>query len=253
MGKAVSLTIHPSGGDTEPLSAADFVKQVDAVRQLLALASPSGFETRIVKLQMNSPATVVLEAPEADDIGGFLNGLDEVASGGTAPSYFSRPVFETLRVFASAVGSGVRSAEIESEGRRVVVDVEARRRIESVFGLDTSSEGTADGMLEAINIHGKTNAFNLYPIVGATRISCRFKEDMLPSIKPALGKYVAIQGELKFRWRERHPYEALVNKIEILPGWDEQPSFTEILGMAPDAAGGQPSEDFVSNLRSAWH
>jgi hypothetical protein len=253
VGKAVSLTIHPSGGDDEPLSAADFVKQVDSLRQLLALSDPSGFEARIVRLEMNSPATVVLEASDEGDIGKFLHGLDEVASGGEAPSQFGRPIFETLRVFASAVGAGVRSAVIASDGKMVVVDVEARRRIESVFGQDTTSEGTADGMLEAINIHGKTNAFNLYPIVGASRISCRFTEDMLQSIKPALGRYVAVQGELKYRWRERHPYEAVVNKIEILPSWEEQPSFIDILGMAPDATGGLPSEDFVSNVRSAWH
>lgn len=256
MSKPVSLTIHPFGGDDQPLSAADFVKQVEALRQLLALSGHGG-DAKILRLSMNSPATIVLETTDAADtpidMGRFFGGLDEIVRGGTAPRQFDRPVFEALRELASTVGKGVRSSVIESDGTRIVVDTEAKRRIENVFGLDTSSEGTADGMLEAINIHGKTNAFALYPVVGASRINCRFDDDMLLNVKPALGKYVVVHGEFKFRWRERHPYEARVSKIEILPSWDEQPSFKEILGMAPHATAGVPSEVFVSNLRSIWN
>lgn len=258
-GARVSLTIHPTGGDDQPLSASDFLKQVDSLRLLLALSSASGSaDARIVKLQMNSPATVVLEAFDQyagapPDIGQFFSGLEEIASGGGAPSAFDRPIFEAFREFAGVVGRGVRSSVLETDGHRIEVDLTARRNIESVFGADTSSEGTVDGMLEAINIHSKTNTFALYPVVGAARVNCKFSDELLPLVKPALGKYVIIQGELKFRWRERYPHEARAVKIEILPDWDEQPKFRDILGMAPLATGKVPSEDFVRNIRSGWN
>jgi hypothetical protein len=249
----VSLTIHPSGGDDQPLNASDFLKQVDSLRQLLTMSAAGGEEPRILRLQMNSPATVVLEAAARNDIGPFFNGLREIALKGTAPEVFDRPVFEAFRDFAGVIGRGVRTAVLETYDYQIEIDVAARRNIESVFGADTSSEGTVDGMLEAINIHSKTNTFALYPVVGAARVNCKFSDEMLPLVKPALGKYVVIQGELKFRWRERYPHEARAVKIEILPDWDEQPKFEDILGMAPLATGKVPSEEFVRNIRSGWN
>jgi hypothetical protein len=252
----VSVVIRPAGGDDHSLSAADFIKQVDALRQLLALSEVRGADARIVQLHMNSPATVVMETVGANespvDISKFLAGLEAIAIGGEAPRDFSRPVFDAFREFATVVGKGVRSATIQSRGRKIVIDVEARKRIESVFGQDTSSEGSVDGMLEAINVHGKRNTFALYPVVGAARVTCKFDDQLLTRVRPALGKYVAIEGELKYRWREKFPYEAKAHKIDILDDWDSQPSFVDILGMAPEATGGLLSEEFTRKERHGW-
>lgn len=250
----VSVVIRPTGGDDHTLAAADFIKQIDAMRQLLALSDPSGTDARIVKMHMNSPATVVMEAGSAEGrdsyLSTFIAGLEAVVMSGEAPREFARPVFEALKEFAGVVGKSVRSATIEACGRTITIDVAARKRIESVFGSDTSSEGSVDGMLEAINVHGKRNTFALYPVVGAPRVSCKFDESLLAQVRPALGRYVMIQGELKYRWRERFPYEAMATKIEVMD--DDQPSFTEILGMAPDATGGLPAEDFTRKVRHGW-
>src|SRR5690606_4181324 len=106
--------------------------------------------------------------------------------------------------------------------------------------------------LEAINVHGKQNTFALYPVVGASRISCKFDDALLGQVRPALGKYVVITGELKYRWREKFPYEAKANAIKVLDDWEDQPSFTEILGMAPNATGGVPAEEFARKARLGW-
>ncbi|BBE34736.1 hypothetical protein [Sphingosinicella microcystinivorans] len=252
----VSVVIRPSGGDDHSLSAADFIKQVDALRQLLALSEARGaVDARIVKLHMNSPATVVMETIGADDrpvdLSSFFRGIEAVVVGGQAPREFERPVFEALRDFAAVVGKSVRSATLEAFGRTILIDLEARKRIESVFGEDTSAEGTVDGMLEAVNVHGKKNTFGLYPIVGASRVSCKFEDDLLAKVRPALGRYVIIEGELKYRWREKFPYEARATKIEVMD--EDQPSFIDILGMAPNATGGLASEDFTRKVRHGWH
>lgn len=252
----VSVVIRPTGGDDHSLSAADFIKQIDALRQLLSLAEARGTDARIVRLHMNSPATIVMEAIGADeapvDISSFLAGLEAVAIGGEAPREFARPVFEAFRDFVSVIGKGVRSATIQSGSHKIEIDIEARKRIEAVFGQDTSSEGNIDGMLEAINVHGKRNTFALYPVVGSSRVTCLFDDKLLPNIRPALGKYVAIEGELKYRWREKFPYEARAHKIVVLDDWDSQPSFADVLGLAPDATGGLPSEEFTRKERHGW-
>lgn len=252
----VSLVIRPTGGDDHTLAATDFIKQIDAMRQLLALSDPLGADARIVKMHMNSPATVVMEAGGAEGtesyLSNFITGLEAVVVGGEAPRQFARPVFEALKDFAGVVGKSVRSATIEACGRTIIIDVAARKRIEAVFGADTSSEGSVDGMLEAINVHGKKNTFALYPVVGASRITCKFDDFLLPDVRPALGKYVIIRGELKYRWREKFPYEARAKKIEICDDWEAQPSFVDILGIAPSATDGVASEDFIRKERHDW-
>ena len=253
----VSVVIRPAGGDDQTLAASDFVKQIDAMRQLLALSEQGGgAEARIVKMHMNSPATVVMETIGAGDrpvdLSRFFEGLEAIALRGVAPREFDRPVFEALRDFAGVVGKSVRSATLDMLGRTIEIDVAAKKRIEAVFGQDTSSEGSIDGMLEAINVHGKSNTFALYPVVGAARITCKFDDMMLTDVRPALGKYVAIQGELRYRWREKFPFEAKATKIEVLEDWEDQPSFTDILGMAPDATSGLASEEFTRKERHGW-
>jgi hypothetical protein len=253
----ISVVIRPSGGDDHSISAADFVKQVDAIRQLISLSGGnSGVDARIVKMHMNSPATIVLDAVRGDASVGvnmeFFSGIDAIVTRGVAPLEFDRPVFEALREFSGVVGKSIRSATIEVGSCSILFDIAARKRIEGTFGSDSVSDGTIDGMLEAVNLHGKLNTFGLYPMVGASRVSCKFDDSLLPLVRPALGKYVAIEGELKYRWREKFPYEATASRISVLDDWEEQPSFIEILGMAPEATGGLLSEEFTRKERHGW-
>ncbi|MBP1804678.1 hypothetical protein [Rubellimicrobium aerolatum] len=254
----VRLTIIPSGEDRDALSAGDFIKQVDALRKLVALA-PGGreAETRVVRLSMNSPATIELEALPSKagsraELTPFFRDVSDVAQKAVAPNRLSREVFDALREMASVVGKGVAKAIIQTREGDIVIDVPARLRIEAAFGQDYTREGTIDGMLEAVNIHGKANNCALYPAVGPSRITCQFDDALFKEVKPALGKYVLVEGILKYRWRERHPFEAHITRLEILPGLEEQPKFADIFGFAPDATGGTPSEEFVGALRHGW-
>ena len=253
----VSVTIRPSGGDDQSLAAVDFVKQLDAIRLLIGMSEHrSETDARIVRMHMNSPATVVLESVRCDGLASnplrFFSGIEAVVLGGEAPPEFDRPVFDALKDFSAAIGKSVRSATIQVGGKSILIDLEARKRIEGVFGPDSSSEGTVDGMLEVINVHGKKNTFGLYPVVGSSRVSCKFEENLLPEVRPNLGRYVQIEGELKYRWREKFPYEAFANKINALDDWDDQPSFIDILGLAPNATNGLPSEEFTRKERHGW-
>lgn len=250
----VSVVITPAGEDKARLSAADFIKQVDALRELILLSGASRDNApQITRLEMNSPALVVFEAQaNAARFERFFSDLAIVANDGTAPQMLGRGAFEILKAFSLPVGRSVAEARIRFGDTEIVIDIAARKRIESVFGNDDSSEGTIDGMLEAINVHGKKNVFALYPVVGANRVTCIFDDKLLHKVRPALGKYVEIKGELKYRWREKFPYEAIALDLSILPDWDEQPSFEDIIGMAPSATGGIPAEEFTRQQRHGW-
>ncbi|WP_230959441.1 hypothetical protein, partial [Erythrobacter donghaensis] len=250
----VSVVITPAGEDKARLSASDFIRQVDALRELIVLSGISqGSTPQITRLEMNSPALVVFEADaNSARFNRFFADIAQVAHDGTAPQLLNRGAFDVLKEFSAPVGRGITDARIRCGDFEIIIDIAARKRIESVFGNDDSSEGTIDGMLEAINVHGKKNVFALYPVVGAKRVTCIFEDNLLHKVRPALGKYVEIKGELKYRWREKFPYEAFALDLSILPEWDDQPSFEEILGMAPGAANGMPAEEFTRLQRHGW-
>lgn len=254
----ISLTIVPSGGDEGSVLVSDFLKQVDALKKLVGYASRTNtVEARIVGLSMNSPASVEIEAFNASNnaavpVGAFFHDVYNVVEKAATPINLEREVFDTIKDFASVVGKGVNSTIIVAAGNEVKFDIIAKDRIDGIFGQDYSRHGTADGMLEAVNIHGKINNCALYPLVGPKRISCRFEEHLFKKIKPALGKYVMIEGILKYRWREKFPHAADIHKIDVLPSWDEQPSFEDILGMASNATHGEASEEFVKARRYGW-
>ncbi len=116
---------------------------------------------------------------------------------------------------------------------------------------DYSVEGTVDGMLAAMNVHGNRKQFVLYPVVGPTCVNCVFPDGMLDEVRPILGKYVIVSGIVKYKWRKKFPFEVRAARIDPVSESD-QPYLPDIIGIAPDATGGESSEDFVKEKRSSW-
>jgi hypothetical protein len=258
MSARVKLIIHAAGGDSNDVSAADFLKQVAALRELVQLSvhNSEAVEAKVVGLSRSSPATIELEAFWRDDqrpldVSNYFAAVQGVLESGSAPKEFGRKVFDTLKEFVSVVGKGVKESVLQIDDKEIRISQFVRQRVEDVIEPDYTVEGTIDGMLEAVNIHGNRNQFVLYPIVGPLRVNCFFPDEMLDRVRPVLGKYAVVGGQLKYRWREDFPFEARASELEQLDEKD-QPSFTEIIGMAPDATRGKRSEEFVREIRGGW-
>jgi hypothetical protein len=221
-------------------------------------AGPSdAVETRIVGLSRNSPACIELEVYRKHDdapvlVDGFFESIKAVADDAVAPRQFGRPVFNALKEFVSVIGHGVRASTLTVGDHVIEVEHQARQNIERVFEPDYTASGSLDGMLEAVNIHGKRNLCALYPVVGPHRVNCYFNDGLFGEIQTALGKYVLMNGELRYRWREKFPYEATIETFEAVNEAD-QPRVDEIIGLAPEATNGLSSEEFVSQIRGAWN
>lgn len=257
MTSRVRLTILPSGRD-EDVTASDFLKQVSALRDLIMLSAhaSSDLEARVVDLSHSSPATIELQATwrsnrQPLNVDSYFGSVRSVVEDGAAPRELGRPVFDALKEFVSVIGKGVSRATLQIGSQKIEIEQQARQRVEAVIEPDYTIEGEADGMLEAVSVHGKRNQFVLYPIIGPSRVNCYFSEEMLDRVKPALGRYVIVKGQLKYRWRDRFPTECRAGDIEILDEAD-QPEIRDILAFAPDATGGKASEDFVREIRGGW-
>ena len=79
-------------------------------------------------------------------------------------------------------------------------------------GEDEHEEGSIDGKLDVINIHGKKSFF-IYPILGAKKVQCIFTENFIDRVKKALGERVEVEGTLTYKSWDKFPYAINVKNI----------------------------------------
>lgn len=117
---------------------------------------------------------------------------------------------------------------------------------------DEMIESSINGTLEILNINQYNSLFNLYPVVGATKIICEFPSNLLQKAIAAIGHYVNVAGQYKYKSGDPHPYYVKVTDIEIYPDEKELPSLFDLRDIAPNATNNLSSEDFVREMRDEW-
>jgi len=117
---------------------------------------------------------------------------------------------------------------------------------------DEMIESSTNGTLELLNINKKNSLFNLYPVVGATKIICDFPSTLLQKAIAAIDHYVNVVGQYKYKSGQPHPYYVKVTDIEIYPDEKELPSLFDLRGIAPNASNNLSSEDFIREMRDEW-
>ena len=247
----LTVVMHPLQGDDAYLTAGEFVKSLSAFRDTFIKLCDS--EVSIVGLSINSPITVMFGEPEnvGGILGGFYDGLAEVTETKEAPLHWSRAIIDEVSTILKPIGKGIAKYEVACGDDKLLLDISYKAKFAEIIKADQVSDGTIDGMLEAVNIHGGKNVLTLYPEVGQTKVSCHFPDEKLDAIKKFIGKYVEIHGRLKHKWREKYPHEVRVEHIEVIDE-DNLPSFSDLMGLAPNATHGLPSEDFIASIRSEW-
>jgi hypothetical protein len=130
----------------------------------------------------------------------------------------------------------------------VNIDRKFKDQLEEIIGPDETIIGSAEGKLEWLNIHNQ-NVFNIYPNIGARKITCHFKPELRRTVIEAIDRYVIVHGTLRYKQRERFPYAADVAEIEVVPEYDQLPLMADLQGIAPNATGKLTADDYVQKLR----
>jgi hypothetical protein len=252
--ETLSIVLHPLQGDDESLSVSSFITSVEALRKTAAKFHCK--ELKIKKLSSNSPISMTVEdaAPESCALSILLRGLNEFTNNGEIPESWSRPVIDSVLEFLSPIGKTIGRVSLSSnadKAQEIVLDVKYKVAFQSKIMTDFAAYGTIDGMLEAVNIHGKKNVLTLYPSIGHDKVSCDFPNEFLSQVKNLIGSYVEINGEMNYRWRDKYPHGGMVEKIERIDE-DSLPSFSSLYGLAPNATKGIPAEKFIAGIRNEW-
>ena len=251
--------------DGKDVLLSDFSKEIDAFTRALEQAdilfSGRGRRTaefRIVDLH-HSQATVVIGAEPLEgsvDVRSiiadtFFSGLNMLSERPVVPPGFTAGLVGLLRDLASPIGTSVSRTMVSWGSRSTEISLAFKRCVYQVPLPDEREAGTVSGMMELVNLHNPQNTFRLYPDIGPNQINCRFTSGLFEDVKRGLGKYVEVAGEVFYRYGEKFTYRVDVEEIEV-PDQTEAPTFEGLRGIAPNATGGIPSEEFVRELRNEW-
>ena len=263
--RRVVLTLDGMPTEEGHVRASDFVKQLQVLLSALGKAEASEFERaedriyyRVVDLSHNSPARVVLEAVEplegparAHAVFGIVSGALQAVAESRISEATDYELVSDIAALAAPVGKSIArlSLILGTAEHSITRDVHARAS--QLLARVETRTGTVTGMLDAINIHGSTRLFRIYPVVGAAKISCAFPDSLKPTALAGIGRYVSVGGAMSYRPLAAFPHSLEVQHLELLPEADSLPRLRALRGIAPNLTDGVSSETFIGRLRDA--
>lgn len=213
----------------------------------------------VVGLSHASPATVILEAhsnPESRDMRhealSRFTGLIDAVERNEIPRDVDYSLLEDIRALASPVGTSIKVVTLKINGGSFDLTRTIANRIDSHLAEQEECFTTVEGMLEKANVHDDANVFTIYPDVGAPKISCHLRQEIVEKAISALRRRVAVSGLAQYRKYSPYPHRIAVEQIDIFGPEEELPTFDHLKGIAPDSTGSLSSEDYVREMRDAW-
>jgi hypothetical protein len=267
--RTITIELSDSMSDDDDLRLDDFIEQMRTLKaalreteRLVSGRQPTLY-FRIKRLQKNSPPRVTLEAV-SDAIGeratpqyanyvvrALTTNLRIIQKRKKLPSKIDYLALSSYRELAAPADKSHLSVRIEAGNREVVIGSKFRETIDHIAGDDEYSFGSVSGNIDAINIHDKTRKFQIFPIIGPSRIRGTFKRKDRAQFAGAVDKYVTVYGRLRYKMWDKFPYAINADSIEV---HDPQsvPSLADLRGIAPDATGSLTTQQFVDRINDEW-
>jgi len=259
-----SICITLEGPDTEEghFLVSVFLKTVERVAGMLrcidikaADDKKPSFDLRVIGLSLDSPASVVLEQclvrPEADRremaAEQFIEVMESIESE-DADFLYGYELLDRASALTAPVGKQLKTLRISTNGALYDVDPSFREHLAKKMAPEEGCYGVIKGMLEYINIHGKQHVFRIYPDVGPDKVSCVFDMAILADARAAVGQFVEVHGELKYKVVAKYPHEMKVRELKVLAG-STAANLIDARGMFPDLTGDLTTEEYIARVR----
>ena len=230
---------------------------LDRVERAEHLGKPPHSGTWLIAQLRNSSAAVVLrhpDTPHAQTPLHVVTGVQRLAEVPELPPYFSPDAAKGLAQIGEKIRkhglSGVTFTVVYG-GQRLsgLLSESVVRNAESSIKETERSLGSVVGVLDVINLRHH-NYISLYDDATRRAVRCRFRDEMLESVKEGLGKRVRVYGTLT-RNRLGQVLNVDVERLEMLSDSPPVPSVDELAGIAPWYTGEQSTEDYLRSVRGA--
>jgi hypothetical protein len=162
----------------------------------------------VVEVEPGSVKLPLRAEPALDDLrAGVVEQMGEIIAGGLRrlqneairPDHFTDRALELAKEFASASSAKLPIA-VRNGHAPVRITAQLGINAEKVLGEPRESIGTIEGRLDALNVHGTSREFSIWP-TGNKAVKCSFagRLDLDADILPAVRKRVAAHGRIKTR------------------------------------------------------
>lgn len=253
-----------AGGD---LQLSQFIEELNAVRnalrqteRLVLRGEENAVRYRVTGLSHSSPSKVTIgissREPAYVDMPKrisrrFTSTLAVIRRSHRYAERIDLRTLETFKAIASpATKHGIRVSVSADRDRVVRIDKDFDIKVTRLIAGDERERDELIGRVERVDIHNK-NAFDIYPLFGPERVRCNAPKALQDQIVAAVGKYVSVEGVALYRKDAPFPYAMRVEAMSLRRPNSELPTMTSLHGIAPNATGGIPSEEFVRKLRDA--
>lgn len=265
--RTISVQLKGMEKDNGDVEFSTFIQQLDIIKKALSetrklVSNQAVSYFKVVDLQHKSPAKIILEAVPTDVkfvqeteliVDKFFRSIDEVVNN-IYPQDFRYETFQSFKNITSLREKNKLSEiSISRNGSEQTQLDNFSEKIESIMGEDEKEFGSYTGHLEALNIH-RQNLIYIYPSSQLPKLKCRFSSDLKEKILRAVGHYVTVFGEKKYKPKVHSsaPYEMKVIDIEVHPLESEITKLKDLKGRYPEITEGKSSEEYVRDIRNGW-
>jgi hypothetical protein len=269
MSNRLTIQFVGSDSDREDVRLNDLIDQLKNVKKALreteiALTGRNEptLDYKIVDLRHSSPSTIVFEpvpmdermAPPADleknVVSSFTGELRLIKREKKLLIEPSLPRLEAYQDIGKRenVRSRIEKVKIWSGRNVVTIDAAFQKNLANIVGPDEFAEGAISGMLEAVNFHN-ANKFTLYPSIGPTKVYGTFDPSLRPEIKQAIGSFVTVAGNLRYKAWSPYPHGIIAELVDIHEPDSDLPTLTALRGAFAGSTGELNSAEFVDQLR----
>ena len=271
----ITIELVGSTEDHDDIRLQDLIDQLGAIdaalRQtetMLSGAEPSLYY-RVVALSHSSPTRIAIEPVRGRDATTRVHPRSVVREFGLSLNRLQRarkppkkmPI-STVRAYGeigSSLTKNVRRLKIitppqKTDEQQLEINIESNFNAhitELLEAEDTVARGSVTGWLDRVSLRMR-NQFEIYPSFGQPKIQCTFPDELLEEIRRALGHFVTVDGEVRYKPWGEFPHSVQAVHIDVHESDTKLPSLDSVRGMAPGATDEAP-EDFIAKLRyESW-
>lgn len=271
MSNLITLQIEGTPSEGGHILVSDFIERLEnllstlnGIDRIVGNTSHATLNYRIVDAKHTSPLTFTLEPvikarvkkPEPHHIENrhkrFFSEMAAIRDRKPISPEIDDSLLIHFQRLVEGVGKDFTKARIFNGKVSVDLDSEFETSVRKLLDEEDASYGCEEGMLEAVNIHGRNRTCWIYPRIGPQRIRCDFMAGTRDQIRENLGKYVRVEGIKYFRPNSPFAFRVSVRDFDALPGDVEPFHIKDIYGIAPDATKTTGTMDFITDLRDEW-
>lgn len=271
----ITIELVGSAEDHDDIRLQDLIDQLGAIDTALRQTETmlSGEEPtlyyRVVALSHSSPTRIAIEPVRHHDattrvrprsvVREFGRSLSRLQRARTPPKKMPVSTVRAYGAIGSALSKNIRRLKITTPSQKadqqqleINIDSNFNDHItELLEAEDTVAKGSVTGWLDRVSLHVR-NQFEIYPSFGQPKIQCAFSDELLVKVRGALGRFVTVDGEVRYKPWGKFPHSVRAVNIDVHESDSKLPSLDSVRGMAPNATD-EASEDFIAKLRhESW-